>query len=211
MIGRKKKIKRVTLYKKFLADQENEKKAAEEKPVCIEKEKKSKKEKKKIEVPYSIAICSLREGSGCSHFTLAFAKYLQKKNKRVFVITNNSSILDEKNITSGKEYIDGFYDHIVYDFGCLRDMDFQELRKVQLCQEKIMICQLTQVYLQNLANFIESKIKFSQSWTFLFNFVPQKKEKEVHDLMEDYKYGIIPIFSVDESKVVENVLREVWI
>lgn len=201
-----KKKNRLILYKKFEAEQKKEDLNEQKKEVKSQ----TKNEKKQVLIPYSIAICSLSCGSGCSHIAMALASYLKEKHKKVFIITNEERILMDNNFLSGREYEEIDCDHIIYDFGCLRNIEFQHLKEVKLCQGKIMLCQFTNVYLKNLANFIRSKIKFSESWIYLFNFVPKKKEKNIADLMEDYQFTVIPLFSPEETKVMEKICKEVW-
>lgn len=220
IVPKKKKSNRTILYKKYLEDQKKEEKEKEEKQrkekdIVLDQEKiqkktGEKKRRKDIELPYTIAVCSLSKGCGCSHMTLSIAKYMMHKKENVFVVTTDPRILEDKSILSGPEYQETNCKHIIYDFGCMRDIDFQNLKIIKQCQSKILMCQNTNLYLRNLANFVKSKIKFSESWIYIFNFVPEKKEKEVADLMEDYKFAIVPLYDPEENKVTEKILEEVF-
>lgn len=210
MMGRKKKSKRVILYKKFLADQEKVKEL-ERKSVEFMEAKEDKCRNKKMIIPYSIAICSLQHGSGCSYFTYALAKYLEENKKSVYVITESNSIL-ESDLAAGKQYVGGTYDHIIYDFGSLIEMKQDELTKIQFCQGKILMCQFTTEYLKDIYQFINVKLRETKTWAFLFSFVPSKDDKKVSACMEDYNFEIIPIFSKnDYYGTLEKILQVIWV
>lgn len=204
MIGRKKKETKHSLYKGYLEAIKAEQASAVS---LFEKES----GKRKIELPYTLSICSLKEGCGCSHLSLAIAAYLEREKESVYIVTKSLEAYKDTKIPHGEslvEYRD--YQHIIFDFGCIRDLEFQELQEIKRCEKKLMLCILSDIYLMKLARFIEKELAFTRSWYFLFNFVPESRKFEVEELMEDYPHTCLPLFYQDDTKITANILEGIW-
>lgn len=159
-------------------------------------------EKKKVILPYSIAVCSLSKGCGSTHMTAMLAHYMKQQKTSVLVQTKqetgeNKSMLKE-------------YEHLLSDFGNIFELDSSAWGQLLLCEKKIMMCLASEDYFVKLAAFIEKRIDSTQSWSFFFNFVTERWKKKVEDLMEDYTTIFVPMLDVEDANGMEALVRKVW-
>lgn len=180
----------------------------------IKKNKKKKKIKRantrknsflNLETSVVIIIYSMKKGIGCTHIANSFADYLFKL-KRSVCILGETSIPNESIPTY---HIDSFYDtfgkhdFIVVDAGC---SSYQNVLK--FAHIKIMMCVNEEDYLKKINDFIK-KEEHPKKWKYLFNFVPEKNQKEVHACMEEYQHFCLPVFreNSDVSELYRKILN----
>lgn len=162
-------------------------------------------------IPRTIGICSLKKGSGCSHFAFALGNYLAEKRKQVYVVTKDTVSFAKAAMDYGTGIIEyEEYDHIIYDGGMLEELSKQEYLELRRCEKKVMVCLNNEIYLERLADFIRNEVHMPKSWTFLFNFVAEKDIQEVDDLMEEYSSACIPILAKEDHRAVGILLGKVW-
>lgn len=163
-----------------------------------------------IPIANTVAVCSLAEKAGCSHFAYALALYLQAEHESTYVVTQAPELYHMAPFSYGASEPEDFYpfEHIIYDFGCISNLEFAQLREIKKAREKFMLCLNNERYLHKLAEFIQSQLEFTQSWRFLFNCIPPEQEKKIHDLMEGYAHACLPVFDRANRKMIREILRK---
>lgn len=185
-----KKIKKKILYAAYQSQQEMDVKEKEvgEAP---EKKEESTSSQRLIEERYTsralvIAVCNLEGKSGCTHLTGAIRKYYSDQGFTSCVMTSHSDL--------SKPTRDQV---IILDFGKEWEHNQEMLTRADW---KIMIC-LYQESQVELAKFVRGH----PDWIYAFNLVPKNRRRAIEDLMEDYKYYLLPLFDVQELE--ESMLK----
>lgn len=166
--------------------------------------------------PIVIAVTSLKSGSGCSHVAISIASYLDERSNEDYVCfftTNKNDPINclsqyvtckKYNFEEVSQLIDGEdYDYLIIDFGnmdCLQSWR-GALTEIKRADIKIMLCLQEDDYLQSLTKFIQEQSSTAR-WNFLFNHVVDNNQKEIYDLMEDYRTYCLPVY--DKADVMIN-------
>jgi hypothetical protein len=166
---------------------------------------KSKQKQKPLQFPLTISICSLAEGVGCTHLTEAMANYIKhiKKWKICIVEYAKSNICIngiERYALEDFYNIYNEYEVIIIDVGVVAAGKKNE---ISISPIKIMCCRLDIEYQKALAAFIENET--NTKWKYFFKDVPEKKEKEVADLMEDFEYWCVPVFDATDKSFDKGI------
>lgn len=150
--------------------------------------------------PVEMAICSIKKGCGCSHMAEAVKHYLDTGGNRVCLISADWQRFGDY----------GSYNYIIKDFGCFYNRTVEERRDLNRAGIKLMLCLYEKDSMAQLADFVRGEGPVGiKRWHFLFNFVPDRKKKEVAELMEDYSYYFLPLFDREGNeadKIVKQIL-----
>lgn len=172
---------------------------------------------RRSKVTQIIAVACLDNECGCTYISQALANYIKARvNSKILMvdkagkndIPNNQGVafqvIDFINLNNN-------YKYVVTDMGNLKKKSDSEKLEYKRANIKIMISNLEDDYLRQLAAYIKEDKKFSMKCAYIFNLVPQDKKRKVHKLMEAYEHYCLSIIdkdnlSYDAMKVFNNIL-----
>jgi hypothetical protein len=174
----------------------------------------------KIPIPKTtqiIAVACLDNECGCSYITQALANYIRTK-------VNNSICIVDASEKGNKNYkqmvaiksvdicnLHSDYKYILVDMGNLKERSDTEKLEYKRANIKIMISNLEDYYLRQLAAYIKEDKKSAMKCSYVFNLVPQEQKRKVHTLMEAYEHYSLPVIDKDNlgydtKKIFNNIL-----
>ena len=208
---KKKQRKKVSVP--IVVDEElNEKQEKIKKPKKEKNEKKNDKSNILLKGKITIGIMSLSdENTGCRHLALTIALQMKKDKKNVCIVNYGRAIeSDICRVYRNKSEIDteeyDHYDCIIYLVGNNSRFASDDFKYANY---KLVLCLYQEEYNNRLYNFTS---RYDQEFRFnyIFNFVSPKNEKYVHELMEDYHHICLPLYNIDDSKVIHKITKQIF-
>lgn len=167
------------------------KKKEEEKLLEIKKGVKEVKGSSYKEYATNIAIITLKKGIGSSHFAKGIQTFLE----------------DSMLITSKEEEQEIIDNTRIYDLGEYYGLN--EWQKNAFIRADIRLVLVT-YDMDNISDLMEFVKEYEDNCIYLFNFVPEEVQKEVHEMMEDYETYCIPLFQKEKlNKKIKKIFKEI--
>lgn len=182
------------------------------------KEKKQKERVQKVKQVYIgsvvIAVASIKKGIGCSHVARVFANYMYwfEGRRTCFIGCEKAlysvpeGLLPGIDVLSFSELALAYnrYDCIVMDVGTDYRKFHQEIVRATV---KVMCCTADDTVVEHVYKFMQQDAE-PDAWVYAYNHVLSRaKIKRVEELMEDYKYLLIP--ACDEKKFAKAFIKDI--
>lgn len=178
------------------------------------KQKKEEKVKQVYIGSVVIAVSSVKKGIGCSHVARAFANYMYRIEKRstCFIDCEKALYAAPEGLLSGIDVLSfaelsiayNRYDCIVMDIGTDYKKFNQEIVRATV---KVMCSTADDAVIESLYRFMRQDAE-PGAWIYAFNHVlTRAKEKRIEELLEDYKYILIP--ACDEEDLSKSFIKDI--
>lgn len=181
-------------------------------------EKAEKKKEARVKPVYIgsvvLAVTSIKKGVGCSHVARLLANYMSQVEKRhtCFIdcsrplYSSPEGLLPGIDVLTFSELTAAYsrYDCIVMDIGSDYKRFQSEIIRATI---KVMCCTADDEVMESVYRFMMQNSQ-SETWVYAYNHVQSKvKTRRVEELMEDYKYILIP--ANDEENLTRAVCKDI--
>lgn len=176
------------------------------------------KKEKKLEInrKFIVTVTSLKHGAGSSYISAAIANYISDNfSKKICILHNGCPYIDSalyddidsRYYPCDMSEVYARYSFIIYDGGIWEEVDSDMMDRSDI---KVMMCWPNNEYKNLLIDFINRR-KDINNWIFMFNQVPDKKQTEIYDTMEDYNTYCLPTFDVfNIDKSLNKIFKELF-